>query len=553
MSDYYDLGNHHFAVTTSSPEAQLWFDRGLNWKHAFNHFEAVNCFQRAAEADPDCSMAYWGIAYAGGPNYNLQWYQYSNPGLVSMVANCHAAARKALSLIDGATPVERALITAVQARYPQPEPIADCSVWNDDYANAMRTVYGEFGDDLDIAALCAEALMNRTPWKLWDLERAAPAVGADTLEAMQILERAFENPASHVHPGVLHMYIHLMEMSPYPERALRAGDWLRNLIPDAGHLKHMPTHIDVLCGNYHDVVNSNTAAVEADNTFLNREGRKSIYIGSLLHNLHFKAYGAMFLGQKDVALQAADELAANLPRELLEENVPFNMADRAEQFVSVRLHVMIRFGMWQEIIDTPLPEDQELYCVTTAVTHYARGVAFAASGRIGEAEKEQQSFEAAVSRIPDSRHHGIANKSTDVLGVAREMLAGELEYRKGNFDDAFAHLRRSIALYDGLAYTEPWAWMQPVRHALGALLLEQGHLEEAEAVYRADLGLDGSLARAHQHPDNVWSLHGYHECLMRSGKHHLCGIVSQKLSVAAARADVPIESSCFCRVEVAAD
>ena len=222
------------------------------------------------------------------------------------------------------------------------------------------------------------------------------------------------------------------------------------------------------------------------------------------------------------------------------------MADQLESFMGMKLHALIRFGRWQEIIDTPLPEDAGMFCVTTALIHYARGVAFAATGRIAEAEKQQGRFQDAVRRVPKSRYQ-FNNRCLDLLAIAAEMLAGELEYRKGNHDVAFAHLRRSIELDDGLTYDEPWGWMQPARHAYGALLLEQGRLEEAEAVYRADLGLDGTLARAYQHPENVWSLHGYHECLMRLGKHDLCGIVKQRLDLAAARADVPIASSCFCR------
>ncbi len=549
----YDLGDHHRAISTSSSDAQLWFDRGLTWTYGFNHEEAVRCFRRALEADPNCAMAHWGVAYAGGPYYNLQWERYTPKALVAMVATCHDAAQKALALIDHATPVERALIEAIQTRYPQSTPIENCSVWNDDYANAMRRVYREFGDDLDVAALFAESLLNRTPWQLWDLEKAAPAEGADTAEAVQVLERALENPASHRHPGVLHMYIHLMEMSPFPERALKAGDWLRHLVPNSGHLQHMATHIDVLCGHYHDVIDSNTQAVAADRKHLEEVGPLSLYVGSLLHNLHFKVYGAMFLGQKEVALQAADEIIAALPKEVLELDVPFKRADRQEWYLSMKQHAMIRFGMWQEIIDESLPDDPELYCVTIANMHYAKGVAYAATGRVAEAEEQQRLFEAAVSRVPETRFNGLKNSSRDVLGIAREMLAGELEYRKGNYDDAFNHLRESVRLYDGLKYAEPWGWMQPVRHALGALLLEQGRLEEAEAVYQADLGLDGKLARAYQHPENVWALHGYHECLMRQGKHDFCGIVGQRLDIAAARADVPIESSCFCRIEVAAD
>ncbi len=551
MSSYYDLGSYSRRISTSSPEAQVWFDRGLNWTFGFNHVEAIKCFERAIDCDPDCAMAYWGIAYAAGPNYNKTWEMFDEVDLARTVTRAHDAARLAMSLLNKANPAERALIAALQARYPSPTPIEDCSVWNDAYANAMREVYRDFGDDLDVAALFAEALMNRTPWQLWDLNKGESAEGADTAEAMHVLERAFEDRASRTHPGILHMYIHLMEMSPFPERALRAADWLRGLVPDAGHLEHMPTHIDVLCGQYPTVVASNSDAIEADNKFLAREGAMNYYTLYRVHNFHFKLYGAMFLGQSEVALRTADEVVATIPKALVAQQVP-RMADWIEGFLGVKMHVLIRFGRWQEIIDTPLPEDQELYCVTTAMIHYAKGVAFSATGRVQEAEEQQRLFEEAVTRVPESRYL-FNNRCIDILTIAREMLAGELEYRKGNFDDAFAHLRRSIELDDSLTYDEPWGWMQPTRHAYGALLLEQGRIEEAEAVYRADLGLDDSLARAFQHPDNIWSLHGYHECLMRLGKHHFCGIIKQRLDIAAARADVPIESSCFCRMETAAD
>lgn len=216
----------------------------------------------------------------------------------------------------------------------------------------------------------------------------------------------------------------------------------------------------------------------------------------------------------------------------------------------MKLHVLIRFGRWQEIIDSSLPEDESLHCVTTAMLHYAKGVALAATGRIEEAETERESLHAAVRRVPESRTI-FNNTCLDVLSVAVAMLHGELEYRKGNYDLAFAHLRQSVELDENLPYDEPWGWMQPTRHAYGALLLEQGRIEEAEAVYRADLGLDDTLARACQHPANVWSLHGYHECLTRLGKHEVARLVKQQLEIAAAHADVPVESSCFCRTAAA--
>lgn len=546
MDDYYNLGGHSRTISTSSPEAQIWFDRGLNWTYAFHREEAVRCFQRAAEADPACALAHWGIAFAGGPYYNLRWDQLTDSARAAMVATCYAATQRALAAMDGATPAEQALITALQARYPRDTPVADCRVWNHDFADAMRAVYHDFPDDLDVAALFAESLMNRTPWKLWDLQTRQAAEGASTLEAIAVLDRALETPAARSHPGVLHMEIHLLEMSPHPERALRAADWLRALVPDAGHLHHMPTHIDILCGFYQNAVAHNDAAIAADNKWLEREGPRNLYTFSRLHNYLFKAYGAMFLGQSEAALEAVDAIIATLPRPMLEGRTPVVMADRLEAFIPAKLHVLIRFGRWEEIIATQLPDDPELYCYTTAMVHYARGVAFAATGRVTEAEAEQRLFADAAARVPESRYHQ-QNRCVDLLAIAGEMLAGEVAYRRGNYDDAYAHLRESVRLYDTLLYSEPWAWMQPARHALGALLLEQGHVEEAEAVYRADLGLDDTLARPHRHPENVWSLHGYHECLERLGKQEQAAMIKQRLDLAVARADVPIEASCFCR------
>lgn len=551
MSDYFDLGDYHRRISTPSPEARTWFDRGLIWTYGFNHAAAVRCFQSAIEADPDCAMAHWGVAYASGPYYNLRWDMLTEVARAEMVATCHAATARAMALLDRARPVERRLIMALQSRYPQPVPAGDCMAWNHDYADAMRAVYHDFPDDLDVVALFAEALLNRTPWKMWDLHTGQPAEGASTLEARKVLERALEDPASHAHPGVLHQYIHLMEMSPEPERAFQAADWLRDLAPDVAHLLHMPTHIDILCGDYHAAVAGNTAAIAADHKFLERGGATSMYTFSRMHNLMVRTYAAMFMGQSRVALASADAILASIPQALLEQRSPIVMADRLEGVIPTKLHVLVRFGRWQEIIDTPMPQYPELYCYTTAMTHYAKGIAFAVTDRIAEAEEQRRRFEAAAARVPESRWHQ-QNRCVDLLQIAGAMLDGELEYRKGNYDAAFALLRESVRLYDSLLYSEPWAWMQPARHALGALLLEQERFEEAEAVYRADLGLDGSLARAHQHPGNVWSLRGYHECLMHLGRHDLCGIVKQRLDIAAARADVPIESSCFCRLSTAA-
>jgi tetratricopeptide (TPR) repeat protein len=543
--DYgYDLGTYARRVSTSSADAQSWFDRGLVWSYAFNHEEAVRCFERAVEADPACAMAHWGIAYAMGPNYNKDWIAFEPDELVAMVEAARAAVERAHELLDGATPVERALIEALAARFPAATPPEECSVWSDAYAEAMRDVYARFADDPDVASLFAEALVGRTPWQLWDLQSGEPSERADTLEAIAVLERAMASSAE-PHPGLLHMYVHTMEMSPTPERAAPAGDQLRELVPDAGHLQHMPTHIDVLCGRYRDVVTWNERAIEADRKYLEREGALNFYTLYRCHNYHFKIYGALFLGQMEPALEAADELAATLSEALLRIEVP-PMADWAEGFVPMRLHVLVRFGRWSEIIDEPFPADPSLYATTTAMLHYAKGVAYAATGEVGLASEQQRLFLAAVAQVPESRYL-FNNTCRDILAVAAGMLDGEIAYRTGDFEQAFAHLRRSVELDDNLPYDEPWGWMQPARHALGALLLEQGRVEEAEAVYRADLGLDDTLSRPCRHPDNVWSLHGYHECLTRLGKNGEAAAVKARLDAALAEATVRIEASCFCR------
>ncbi len=544
--DYFDLGAHSRPVSTASREAQAWFDRALVWCYGFNHDEAVACFERALAADPGLAIAHWGVAYALGCNYNKPWEAFDDAEVIASVARAHGAAQTALRLIGQASDAEAALIRALAARYPDPAPGGDMDAWNDDFAAAMRRVHAAFPDDLDVAALFAEAMMNRTPWALWDLETGEIAEGADTAETLQVLERAMAQPGGMAHPGVLHLYIHAMEMSPHPERALKAADALRGLVPDAGHLQHMPTHIDVLCGHYERVVSSNMDAIRADRKFLEREGALNFYSLYRCHDYHFRIYGAMFLGQYRVAIDTSDEMISTLPEELLRQESP-PMADWLEGFISMKQHVFIRFGKWQEILDQPLPGDRGLFCVTTAMMHYARAVAWAASGHVPEAEAEARLFEAAVKRVPESRYI-FNNSCRAILEVGREMMLGEIAYRRAEYDLAFAHLRRSVELDDALPYDEPWGWMQPTRHALGALLLEQGRVEESAAVYRADLGLDATLSRACQHPDNVWSLHGYHECLVRLGRLDEAGIVKQRLELANARADVPIRASCFCKM-----
>lgn len=545
MSAYpYDLGAYSRPVTTGSETARAWFDRGLNWTFGYNHAEAVKCFQRAAEADPDCAMAWWGIAYAAGPNYNMPWWRMDAAGQATALETAHSAMRRALSLADDAAPVEQAMIAALQARYPQAEPVEDMRPWNDAFADAMRAAHAAHPDDPDLTTVFVEAMMNRTPWQMWDLATGLPAEGADTLECREVLERAFEGEAAWSHPGLLHLYIHLMEMSPTPEAALKMADALRSLVPDAGHLVHMPTHIDVLCGHYQNVVHWNRAAIDADLKYFEREGAMNIYTGYRQHNYHFVIYGAMFLGQIGPALEAARGLRDTTPEEVLPIPSP-PMADYFESYLSFEPHIWVRFGRWRTCTELALPEDQDLYCTQTAFVWYARALGHAALGEIAEAEDAERAFQEARARVPDTRllHN---NKVIDLLAIADAMLTGEILYRKEEYEAGFAHLRRAVTLEDTLPYDEPWGWMQPARHALGALLFERGHAGEAETIFREDLGLSGTLRRATIHPDNVWALKGLCDCLAARGETREIVQVRQRLDLAQARADAPVRAPCGC-------
>jgi len=542
----FDLGSFHRATSTSSAEAQRWFDRGLAWSYAFNHGEAIRCFERAITCDERFALAYWGVAYAAGPNYNKQWEAFDEVDLRTSLRRGYDASRRAEELAGDTSALEQALIRALTKRFVSREPAEDFSRWTAGYASAMKEAYDEYGEDLDVAALYADSLMNLTAWALWDLSTGRPAEGARTVEAKVVLESALGRPGGAAHPGLLHFYIHLMEMSPSPEQALEVANLLRGLVPDAGHLVHMPTHIDVLLGDYQRVIEDNERAIVADERYVEQVGRLDFYSLYRAHDHHFRIYGAMFAGRRETALDAADALAASIPEDLLRVESP-PMADWLESFVPMRLHVLVRFGLWEVIIAEPLPGDRVLYSFTTALTHYAKGLAHAASSHVQQAEREREHFRAAVSQVPETRYL-FNNQALDVLAVASAMLDGEIEYRKGNYDAAWVNLRHAVELDDTLPYDEPWGWMQPTRHAYGALLLEQGEVESATAVYAADLGLDHTLARACQHPNNVWSLHGYHECLVRLGRSAEAARLKPQLDRALAGADVQIESSCFCRL-----
>ncbi|MET3661198.1 tetratricopeptide repeat protein [Aquamicrobium ahrensii] len=543
-SDYFDLGAYQVAITTSSPETKLWFNRGLVLCYAFNHQEAYECFNLALAGDPHCALAYWGKAFVLGCNYNKPWVAFDPDDAARSISEAFEATQKAMELREGTSQFERLLIEALPYRYQCGSPREDLEKWNDDFATAMRKAYAQLPDNLEIATIFAEAMMNRTPWQLWDINAGTIAAGADTEEILSVLEKAMHSGGM-THPGILHLYIHAMEMSPTPEAALPAANALRNLVPDAGHLNHMPSHIDVLVGDYLSAIDANTAGIEADSKFLAKRGPLNFYSLYRCHNYHFKIYGAMFAGQYETAISTANAMLTTLPEDLLRVESP-PMADWLEGFVSVKQHVMVRFGRWSEIIAQKLPEDQNLFSVTTTMIWYAKAVAHGVLGNVEEAKACAAEFDAALSRVQESRYL-FNNRCIDILAVAREMMLGEITYREQHYTQAFEHLRNAVALDDALPYDEPWGWMQPARHALGALMLEQGRVEESMAVYEADLGLNDSLPRACQHPDNIWSLKGYQECLQKLGRAAEAEAVRAKVEKLEKTSDVSIKFSCFCR------
>ena len=510
-----DLAVYSRPVTTSSAEAQRWFDQGLVLYFGFNHEAAIASFAKAAELDPTCAMAWWGQAISAGPNIN-------NPHMDDAAAQAaFEAARRALDLAKNASPAEQGLIRAVAARYAWPAP-EDRRSLDVAYCDEMRKVARAHPDDVDVGVLFADAAMNLRPWDLWS-PNGEPR--PETPEIMATLERVLNRVPNH--PLACHLYIHTMEASPAPEKALPAANVLRTRVPGAGHLVHMPSHIDIRLGHYHDAMVANQKAIEVDRSWAAQGGFYTFYRA---HNYHFLAYGAMFDGQKEIALRAAREMVEQVPLEVVRAYPDF-----LDGFIAVPTHVMVRFGMWKELIDAPAPPGDLV--ATTAFWRYGRTVALAATGRVEEAAAEFAALKKAFDAVPESRLIG-NNTARTVLEVGLPMAEGELEYRRGNYDRAFELLREAVARDVALKYDEPWGWMMPVRHSLGALLLEQGRVDEAEAVYRADLAL---------HPSNGWALHGLAECLKRRGRDKDAVAVEAQFLESWKRSDITIQSSCYCR------
>ncbi len=500
---------HHHPIMTASAEAQGFFDQGMTLMFAFNHDEAVRSFRRAAALDLKAAMPWWGIALALGPNINLD---------VDPVREKEAyeASREALRRAEQAPDDERAYIAAVARRYSD-QPDADLKALARDYAEAMHDLSARYPDDLDAATLYAESLMDLRPWKLWEPD-GRPAKG--TKEIIAVLESVLRRDPEH--PGANHYYIHAVEASPNPERALASAARLERLVPGAGHLVHMPAHIYVRTGDYERAAHSNEAAAAADRAYLKTTGAQGVYpLMYYSHNLHFLAYASGMEGRFAEAKKAADMLVANVAPAAAD--MPM-----VEPFVGTPLFVLLRFHRWNDILKTPAPGPR--LPTTTAVWRFARGVALAAVGRADEAAAERQAFSAAAAGLAADAPFGL-NRMADVLAVAAATLDARIALAQGEQAAAEAAWRRAVEAEDALSYNEPPDWFYPARESLGAALLQGGRYAEAEAVFRDDLG---------RNPRNGRSLFGLLSSLKAQGKVAEAGQVRRQFETAWARADGPL-------------
>lgn len=512
------LGSHGRRVTTDSPEAQRYFNQGLCFLYAFNHDEAIRSFQTAAEIDPTCAMAWWGIAVANGPHIN-------NPVVPPERAKAAwEALTKAQVAAAKANKAEQALIAALGKRYANPQP-EDRKPLDEAYAAAMREVWKANPADADIGALFAEAMMDLRPWDFWTKE-GQPQPGTEELVAA--IETVLARSPNH--PLALHLYIHAVEASPHPEKAAAPADRLRDLQPGLGHLVHMPSHIDVRLGSWAKAIESNAKAIESDRKYREQSPRQGFYHVYMAHNHHMLAYGAIMRGQSKLAIDSINNMAKGIPPEWVKEN-----AAVADGFTAMPLEVLVRFGKWDEVLAAPEPPD--FLPIARALRHCSRGIAFAAKGEAEKAKAEQGAFLIAKSKVPAEARFG-NNTATDLLAVAEHLLAGEIRVREGQLEIGLAELREAVKREDALHYDEPPDWIHPVRHALGATLLAAGRPAEAEKVYREDLA---------KLPNNGWSLYGLARSLEQQGKRDEAAKFYAQFKELWRDADITITSSCFCQ------
>ncbi len=514
-----NLGDHHHAITTSVRQAQQFFDQGLRLAYGFNHAEAIRAFREAARLDPQCAMAYWGHALALGPNINAAMTPEAGE-------EAYAVLQKAIACQDHVTQQERDYIAALAARYSS-NAEADRAALDAAYADAMRELSKKYPDDLDAATLFAEALMDVSPWDYWTRD-GMPKYHAE--EIVRTLERVIE--ANPNHPGALHYYIHAVEASKTPERALAAADRLGSVAPGAGHLVHMPAHIYIRVGRYAQASQANVLAIAADDDYITQCRSQGLYaVAYHPHNIHFLWAAATLEGRSEVAIQAANDLAGKVNREMLSDP----MMGTLHLFYATPLFALVRFGHWDAIMESPQPDEELIF--HRGVWHYARGVAQLRKGHLEAAARELDQIE-KLSGQPELETLKIfeGNSLGSVLAIARHVLAGELAAAQGNTEEAVALLSTAVRLDDGLRYNEPHDWHHPPRHILGAVLLEAGRAAEAETVYWADLD---------RNRENGWALFGLWQSLIAQENTADAADAKRRFQKAWAAADVELTSSRF--------
>jgi tetratricopeptide (TPR) repeat protein len=511
------LGHHTFKVTTDSKQAQRAFDRGLTLAYGFGHYAAEQEFRRAALLDPGCAMAWWGVALVNGPHINFPLVPPDK------AATAWEALTKAKELSGRASPVEKALIGALSLRYANPQP-EDRIALDTAYATAMGRLRKEYPENSDIATLFAEAAMDLHPWDLWSQNAPQPW----TPEIVSALEQALQLDASH--PGANHMYIHTMEASPMPEKALLSANRLRVLVPDASHLVHMPAHIYARVDRWDDAAAANRQAMLADARYRAAYPRPGLYSMYMAHNAHFLAFVDMMQGRSEDALRSARQMVAGVPEEFLKEYTA--IADGYMIFVS---EVLMRFGRWQEVLSAPEPAS--ILPLSRALWHYTRTSALLSLNRLEEGRAEKTAFEQSAAAVPKDWRFG-NNSASDIVAIASKVLEGELAAKQLRTDAAVATLREAVRLEDSLRYDEPPDWIQPVRHTLGAVLLKAGDPAGAEPVYREDL---------QKYPGNGWSLLGLGDALKQQGKTQEARRIHAQFKKAWAKADINPTFTCYCQ------